>query len=45
MGIRDGDDRLCCLLYADDIVIMREYGEELQRMLNVVSGYGRDLNV
>ena len=33
------------MLYADDIVIMRECGTELQRMLAVVSGYGRDFNV
>ena len=36
---------MSCLLYADDIVIMSECGEELQRMLDVVSGYGRDFNV
>ena len=45
MGICVGADRLGCLLYADDIVIMSECGEELQRMLDVVTGYGRDFNV
>ena len=34
-----------CLLYADDIVIMSECGEELQIMFDVVSGYGRNFNV
>ena len=36
---------LGCLLYADHIVIMSECGEESQRMLDAVSGHGRDLNV
>ena len=44
-GIRVGDDKLCCFLYADNIVIMNECGEETQRMLDVVSGYGRGLYV
>ena len=43
-GIRVGDDKLCCFLYADNIVIMNECGEETQRMLDVVSGYGIDLD-
>ena len=45
IGICVGADRLGCLLYADDIVIMSECGEELQRMLDIVSRYGRDFNV
>ena len=45
MEIRVGADMFGCLLYADDIAIMSECGEELQRMLDVVSGYGRDFNV
>ena len=36
-GIRVGDDSLCCMLYADDIVIMSKFGEELQRILDAVS--------
>ena len=45
LGIRVGADRLSCLLYADDIVIMSESREELQQMLDVVSVYGRDFKV
>ena len=39
-GIRIGEDRLSCLLYADDIVIMSEDSGELQEMLNIVTQYG-----
>ena len=45
MGIYIGDDRLSCILYADDIVIMSECGVELQRMLDIVTEYGRDFDV
>ena len=45
LGIRVGNERLSCLLYADDIVIMSESKDELQSMLDAVSGYGRDFQV
>ena len=44
-GIRVGDSRLNVLLYADDIVVMSESSDDLQDVLNVVAGYGKDFNV
>ena len=43
--MRIGNDKLSCLLYADDIVVMSDCGMELQQMLDVVSEYGRDFAV
>ena len=40
----DGD-KICLLLYADDVVVMSETAEELQSLLDVVSGYGRNVEV
>ncbi len=45
LGVRVGNDKLSLLLYADDVVIMSENAEELQTMLNEVTGYGRDFRV
>ena len=33
------------LLFADDMVVMSETAEELQSLLDVVSGYGRNFGV
>ena len=33
------------LLYADDIVLMAESGEELQKMLNVIENMSRQIEV
>ena len=44
-GIGIGSDKLSMLMYADDIVIMSEDMNELQGMLDVVSGYGRDFGM
>ena len=44
-GIRVGNSRLNVLLYADDIVVMSENSDDLQDVLNVVAGYGKDFNV
>ena len=33
------------LLYADDVVVMSESADELQSLLNVVEGYGKDFEV
>ena len=35
-------ERLCILMYADDVIIMNEDGEELQSMLNTVLKYSLD---
>ena len=45
VGVKFGDHKINVLLYADDVVIMSETGEELQALLNVVDGYGRDFGV
>ena len=39
LGIKIGEEKLCMLLYADDIIIMSESSEELKEMLNVVHGF------
>ena len=44
-GMIIGNERLAILLYADDVVLLSENGEELQEMLNTVSKYGRDFQV
>ena len=40
-----GNDRIGVLLYADDIVVMIESADELQSLLDVVDGYGKDFGV
>ena len=44
-GVKVGDDKSSILLYADDVVVMSETAEELQRLLDVVGEYGRDFCV
>ncbi len=33
-----GEDKVCMLLYADDVIVMSESAEELPSLLNVVWG-------
>ena len=40
-----GNDRIGVLLYADDVVVMSESVDELQSLLDVVDGYGKDFGV
>ena len=44
-GVKVGTDRICLLLYADDVVVMSECADELQSLLDVVAQYGRDFGV
>ena len=44
-GVSVGGDKVCMLLYADDVVVMSESAEELQRLLDVVGEYGQDFGV
>ena len=44
-GIRVGNDRIGVLLYADDVVVMSESADELQSLLDVLDGYGKDFGV
>ena len=44
-GVKVGRDKICTLLYADDVVVMSESAEEFQSILGVVDGYGRDFGV
>ncbi len=39
------NDKICVLLYADDVIVMSETAEELQSLLDVISEYGRDFGV
>ena len=43
--VRVGRDKVCMLLYADDVVVMSESAYELQSLLDVVDEYGRDFGV
>ena len=40
-----GNERLCILLYADDVIVMSECGVELQYMLNAVYEYSQNFCV
>ncbi|KAF2363654.1 Reverse transcriptase domain [Trinorchestia longiramus] len=44
-GLKIGEEKLSCLLYADDIVVISESEQELQMMLEIVDGYSRDFKV
>ena len=44
-GVSVGRDKVCMLLYADDVVVMTESAKELQSLLDVVNEYGRDFGV
>ena len=44
-GVKVGDSKICLLLYADDVVVISESGEELQDMLDVVNEYGKDFGM
>ena len=44
-GVKVGEDKICVLLYADDVVVMSESAEELQSLLDVVGEYGKDFGV
>ena len=45
LGMRVENERLCILLYADDVIVMNDSGEELQLMLNAVNEYGDEFCV
>ena len=45
VGVKVGEDKILMLLYADNVVVMNESAEELQSVLEVIGGYGRDLGV
>ena len=45
LGMKVGNERLVILMYADDVIIMCESGEDLQEVLDAVSEYGRDFSV
>ncbi|KAF2348054.1 Reverse transcriptase domain [Trinorchestia longiramus] len=44
-GLNVGEEKLSCLLYADDIVVVSKSEQELQMMLEIVDGYSRDFKV
>ncbi|KAF2349168.1 Reverse transcriptase domain [Trinorchestia longiramus] len=43
--LKVGEEKLSCLLYADDIVVVSESEQELQMMLKIVNGYSTDFKV
>ena len=45
MGINIGEDKLGLLMYADDMLLMAESSGDLQSMLEIVEGYGKDYNI
>ena len=44
-GVKVDGDKICLLLYAEDVVVMSETAEELQSLQDAVSGYWRDFGV
>ncbi len=42
LGVQLGQERVPAIFFADDMVISGESQEELQRLLDVVSKYGRE---
>ena len=44
-GVKIDSDKICLLLYADDVIVINETTEELQSLLDVVSGYRKDFRV
>lgn len=45
VAIAVGSRMLGCLGYADDLVIMAESGEDMDRLLEIVSDYGKEWEV
>ena len=45
LAIKVKNEKFVILMYADDVIIMCENGEDLQEVLNVVNVYGRDFSV
>ena len=44
-GVKVGDQRLGCLAYADDIVLMTESKIEMGELLKIADGYGKEWNI
>ncbi|KAF2364674.1 Reverse transcriptase domain [Trinorchestia longiramus] len=44
-GLNVGEEKLSCLLNADNIVVVSESEQELRRLLKIVDGYSRDFKV
>ena len=44
-GVKVDSDKICLVLYADDVIVKSEMVEEFQSLLVVVSEYGRDFRV
>ena len=42
IGVKLGARTLSCLGFADDIMILSENGEDLQKLLNICNDYGRE---
>ena len=45
LGIRIGEELLAILLFADDIILLAETPEDLQRLLREVDRFSRDVNI
>ena len=44
-GVKIGDNRLGCLAYADDVILMAEKKEHMEEILQTVDRYGRNWNM
>ena len=45
IGVQIGNRKLGCLGYADDVVLMAESKEDMDRLLNITDEYGREWGV
>ena len=44
-GVKVGDSTLGCLAYADDIVLMTENKADMEELLRIAEGYGKEWNI
>ena len=45
VGVTIGNDKLGCIGYADDVILMAEKSEDMDRILQIVSEYGMEWEV
>ena len=45
VGVQVNQEKLCILIFADDVVIMAENMEDLQKMLDVIGNFSKDMKL
>ena len=44
-GVKVGDRRLGCLAYADDVILMSENNEHMEKLLQIADTFGKEWNI